>query len=459
MNRGIIFIIFVVIALFIIYQTNSKEYFSKLYTGDDRPRSVHLNPSEEKSDIIAKLDETIIVEPSLTSTVEVASNDIATQRRDHGRIRPYNESNILLSNAVAESDTFNADIFGNSYYQLWEGDKDREAITVEKRAEEIMKTGVNCLEFKNVNQCMSVCDDMEECTGFYIDKPNKCCIMVDPPYVTNRDRYSVLPNNTDVYAQKTVNAIVNDGDKVVFKYLKDDNGNGAYSVAMDRRECQKLCPKCIMGRCPKEYRCTDMTADPRYNQTCIITNEDRYDETVGNTFDNPSIPYLSKKYGLDEYAGYDMNLQEPVVTFPDRDIFHLDAGMVPTRRQLNQIYGKYDKNHTARFTYGTDYDISEREEELGIAKGIDQYDAMLDSDNPDYVAIRGGNDPTAEEAYRVHRVPQKYKPNDDTMEEIELPKHNYSRDPQKNLKSEHFRMVDTPLLRKDQLFRAYNKAT
>lgn len=454
MNR-IFTVFFIIAALFVIWRTSPmfRESFEPGISG------TNLGFPNKDPDTIAKLNETIIEDPSMSNAIVVGYNDIATQKR--GNIRPFNESNIIMSNAIAESNTFNADAFGNTYYQLWESDQRREAKTVHERADEIMKTGVNCLEYKNVNQCMSVCDDMDTCQGFYIDSPGRCCIMVDPPYVYDRDRYNKLPNNTDVYAQKTVNEIIRrekvaDAGKVIFDYVKDNNGNGVYRVNMTRQECKKLCPKCIMGRCPRGYRCTDMTADPRYNQSCIITNEDRYDETVGNTFDNPSIPYLDEKYGLDQYAGYDMNLQEPVVSFPNSDIFHLDAGIVPSRQQLDRIYKKYDDYHIGPYTYGTNYDISEREEELNLSQGIDEYNAKLEtvvapglhsmqveSDNPDFIAIRGGNDPTSLQAYQVHRVQNKYEPHDVTIQQIQ-PK-----------QIENFRMLNNNIPRKDQMYNTY----
>ncbi len=37
-----------------------------------------------------------------------------------------------------------------------------------------------------------------------------------------------------------------------------------------KKKCIELCPKCIIGRCPKNYRCADITADPRYKNSCII---------------------------------------------------------------------------------------------------------------------------------------------------------------------------------------------
>jgi len=413
MINNTLLLIILIVALFIIFRNPIKEKFNNLDIGYN----------DEDPDTIAKLKETNIEEPTFTSTIEVAYNDIGAQRRNDGRIRPFNESNILLSNAVAESSTFNADIFGNSYYQLWESDQKREAKTVRDRANEIMKTGVNCLDYKNVNQCMSVCDDMDTCNGFYIDSPGKCCMMVDPSYVENRNRYNKLPNNIDVYAQKTVNELIKHDNirnkgKVIFDYVKDDKGNGAYRVDMDRSQCKSLCPKCIMGRCPKNYRCTNMTADPRYNQSCIITNEDNYDESIGKTFDGPNIPYLDEKYGLDQYAGYDMDIEEPVLSYPKDYDFDLDAGIVPTPNRLDRIYKKYDDYHIGPFTYGVDYDIDEREEEMYLTKSIDNFSAKKDSESMDVIATRGGNNFTAIDAYKSHQRPSKYTQNNVVAKDI-----------------------------------------
>jgi len=389
-------------------------------------------------DTIAKLDDTILTDISRTSKTELAYNDIGVDRQ--GSIRPFNDAQSRISEAQADNGRLFADQFDNTFYRLWEADENRERDLVLQRAEEIKKSGLDCIDFKNVNQCMSVCSNTDDCSGFYIDKPNRCCMLVDPPYVTNRHSYNKVLNNVDAYGHRTLNALIRRAQetdkKVVFDYIRTDNGNDTYKVDMDRRQCKSLCPKCIIGRCPENYRCTNMSADPRYNYNCLITNEDRYDETTGNTFDSPQVPYLDDKYGLDEYAGYD-NAAGPVLYFPPSYNIKLDSGIVPSPSDLQSAFAKYDSEHVGPWTYKQyiapviapliDDKSKYRPNNLAcknnkapyespcaapkpwnpnpnliISKDMDTKPKNIEgfcplwsaSNDPEIVAIRGGNDPT-----------------------------------------------------------------
>uniref|UniRef100_A0A6C0LSS0 Uncharacterized protein n=1 Tax=viral metagenome TaxID=1070528 RepID=A0A6C0LSS0_9ZZZZ len=341
---------------------------------NNRKRNDDVSTFEHDLDpeVIAKMKETILTDVSRTSKTEVAYNDAGVYRSD--RIRPFNDVHSLISTAEMENGLYLADEFDNTFYSLWETDEQREADRAMKRAEEIEKSKMDCLEFENVNQCMSVCTNTDHCVGFYINSPNTCCMLIDPPYVTNRHSYNKLPNNVDAFGRRTLNNLIRRAEatdnKIVFDYIRTDGGNHTYKVDMDRKECKKLCPKCIIGRCPPNYRCTNLTADPRYNYSCLITNEDRYDETTGQTFDSSSVPYLDEKWGLNEYADFDDDNTRSVLTIPPSNRYKIDDKIVPNRIELDQIFAKYDANHVGPNTYQNDYpklrgfdDIIDRKDE------------------------------------------------------------------------------------------------
>lgn len=122
-----------------------------------------------------------------------------------------------------------------------------------------------CFNFKNINQCMTECDKDSNCKNFTVYKKIKtCCLNTEP--------------------------IKND----VF-FIKN---NDRYIGNINRVKCKELCPKCIIGRCPRSYRCKDMTSDPRYVNSCILKNNEMYDEKKNIFLDNSRIPYLDKIYEL-----------------------------------------------------------------------------------------------------------------------------------------------------------------
>jgi len=407
----VIFIVVAFLILFFLYKSTTKtENFESLRVrrSDNRPERISSDSNKEfltadqitDPDTLEKLQQTILRAPSLSGAAEVAYNDIVSYRR--GQIRPFNEADSLVSEALAESDGFNADMFGNTYYMLWRADKERESKNTQESADRILESGKNCVNFKNINQCMSVCNDTSSCTGFYIDSPNRCCMMIDPPIDHDRDRYNHKPNNTEEYGEKTVNNMIrSNGKKIIFDYVTNNNGNSAYRVDMSRKQCNKLCPKCIMGRCPENYRCTNMTADPRYNYSCIITNEDRYNENTGETYDANYIPHLDAIYALNQYAGYDDIDEEPVLMIPETDKLVLTDNIVPTEKQLDKINKKYDKYHIGPDTFvdELDYDIAKKTIQSNINREMAAYDADKESDNMDTIATRGENDPIALASY------------------------------------------------------------
>ena len=407
-TEAIVAIIVLAFLILLFLHKSSTEGFEsvRVRRSDNRPEKINakrefLAPDQVTDpDTLEKLRQTILRTPSLSGAAEVAYNDVVSYRR--GQIRPSNEADSLVSEALAESDSFNADMFGNTYYMLWQADKERELNATKKSAEEIVESGKNCIEFENINQCMSVCHDSAYCSGFYIDSPNRCCMMIDPPIDYDRDRYNRTPNNTYEYGQKTVNNMIRaDGKKIIFDYVTNDNGNSAYRVDMNRKQCNKLCPKCIMGRCPEGYRCTNMTADPRYNQSCIITNEDRYNENTGDTYDADYIPHLDAIYALNQYAGYDDIDEDPVLMIPETDALTLTDEVVPSQKELRKLNKKYDRDHIGPNTFVDElnYDIAQKTLQKNIKQEFEVYDAQKESDNMDVIATRGENDPVALSSY------------------------------------------------------------
>lgn len=317
-----IIIIVILIALYILYQKRpiSEKYIS--ISSDDYIDELDLTAKDPAT--ITKLKEIILTNPSLADVATIEYNDLGTTTRDKGEIRPFNEAQILVSNALSESGKLNDDLYDNPYYQLSNNNKNIS----------------RCTNFKHVNQCMSMCDGINDCTGFYIDSPNKCCMLNEPPFVSNRNNFREL--TVDKLRRR---ADIANTSKEIYDYIYDDHGNGVYRVTKTREECKSICPKCIMGRCPKDYRCRNMTADPRYNQSCMITNEDKYNEYTGDTYDGIHVPYLDVKYGLDQYPGYhDFN----------KDSIKIDPH-IPTTHELENVYTNYDKYKIAPYTYGYVY--------------------------------------------------------------------------------------------------------
>lgn len=325
--------------------------YDSIATRTRHPDSSYMSNLDPET--IAKLKDTILTDVTKTSKTQVAYNDIGAYRPD--RLRPFNDTATQISLAQMENGNFLNDEFTDNYYDLWLVQRDKERDKILDVAHDVMESNLMCTDYDHANQCMSVCSNTNNCMGFYIDSPGKCCMMVQPPFDDYRDRWNIPPNNTFPYAFRTLNNLINyeelARDKVVFQKLKAEDGNDVYQVPMDRQNCRAMCPKCIMGRCPLNYRCVNMTADPRFNYSCIITNEGRYNEKTGHTFDNSSIPYLDDKYALNEYAGYDSQLKEPDLAFPRSQKFDLTEGIIPSGRELQKIWKNWDQNHVGPHTY------------------------------------------------------------------------------------------------------------
>lgn len=153
----------------------------------------------------------------------------------------------------------------------------------------------NCTNFTNINQCMSKCSSTANCTGFYLDTPNTCCMTYGSQNLLNNYNTSGIANIPKSNLAQ---------GKTQFTVKGSIGGANVYQSNISREACQTMCPKCVFGKCPANYRCVNMTSDPRYTQSCIITNNDMYNEATNNTLDNSTIPYLANTYGLTDYAPY-----------------------------------------------------------------------------------------------------------------------------------------------------------
>lgn len=369
---------------------------------------------------LVKLKRTILTNSPRSSKTMVAYNDLSAYRP--GGIRPFNSSDSIISQTQATDPVYNADIYYNPYYALWDADQKATRDQVADRTEQILKSGATCVDFKNINQCMSVCSNSPNCKSFYINSladpetktgKNTCCMLTYPPYAANRHSYDGLPDNIDQFSYRTIGELIKrdkliDG-KLVFDHVRDDGGNRTYKVDLDRKMCRSLCPKCIMGRCPENYRCTNMAADPRYNQSCLITNEDTYNEKIGRTFDSPTVPYLDARYQLNEYAGYDANTY-PLYTVPESERYNLTDHVLPTFNEEENFFTKYDVHKVGPPTYHPVFNKA--------------YNVELESENPAEIAIRGHNDPINIAAHK--RAGPYYKTNR-TVPRVDPPTSEYKK--------------------------------
>lgn len=338
---------------------------------------------------------------------QVAANEVLASEihSPDPSVSAWNDINSRISHAQAKNQNKN---FDNTYYMLWQSDLERQKNSIYGMANQIHDSKLNCVDFNNINQCMSVCSNTDTCSGFYVDSPGKCCMLVNPPYVDYRTRHNVPVDNTSEYAFRTLNNMVKQANltdgKMIFNRTGSDGFNDRYVSNLSRNVCRTFCPKCIMGRCPKDYRCTNLMADPRYNHTCIITNEGRYDENLGNTFDNVTVPYLDDKHQLNEYAGYNNSIRRLSMKNPSYK-FNLEEGIVSTIDEIasrsnnsNNIVEHFDpylngdlgRNGCTTISY-----------QVNPTRG-DCFDPKLASESAHIVAVHGENDLTNINGYIDH---------------------------------------------------------
>lgn len=324
---------------------------------------------------------------SQSDQIKVAYNDVAAYRP--GGYQPFNISDGLVSETIATDPVYNSDMFHNNYYSLWKQDVDDYKGKVTARAKDIISSGKNCLNFNNVNQCMSECTKTNTCTGFYVDSvpnsstktPGKCCMMLNPSITDNKNFTQARPSSLDDAANLAIVKLIrkfqeSDG-KLVFDFVRMDKDNSMYKTDVPREQCKSMCPKCILGRCPADYRCSNLLADPRYNFSCLIGNNDLYDEKTGRVFDGPNVPYLDAKYQLNEYAGYNRADSIPNLSVPESERYYLLDRVLPTNDELQSAFVAYDEEHIGPMTLHPHFDKT--------------YDVLEQSNNPQSIEIRGGN--------------------------------------------------------------------
>ena len=328
--------------------TMARAYYENIFetpnaTGFINPMTGSSYFSDLDPDTLKKLQRTIVVngERQPTSVEEVAYNDLGSYEFTPGEVRPYNDIETRISEARVDNLVEINDDYDNNYYRTWLATDAKNNAKMEAHARDIYKNELECINYKKINQCMSTCADTPHCRGFVLNKNStpekngKCCMLVEPAFNYHKYSLNQVPNNDDYTGYRYLNTLLKEKAKKenmpIFTRVKDQDNNSVYNVPVTRPECKKYCPKCISGICPPDYRCVDMRADPRYNQTCLITNEDRYNELLGLTFDSDKIPYLEEKYGLDEYAGYDDLNMIRITHLPETYRLKLRNGILPNK--------------------------------------------------------------------------------------------------------------------------------
>jgi len=237
----------------------------------------------------------------------------------YGEVAPYQINQALLLQQLERANGPN--LYDNSYYDLWNSERRKTGDLIRKKASEIIAGQASCIPFKHVNQCMSECTSSTNCSGFYVDTPStpespgKCCLMYNPPFDHKRTNFLDVPNSRIQDTYQTISDFIRrqqlSEGKLVFDKVGREGGDSVYRSNLDRKDCRSMCPKCILGRCPRGYRCKDLRADPRRNYSCMITNEDRYDENEGLTFDSDRIQKLNAFFEVRQDAGIDQSQPEP----------------------------------------------------------------------------------------------------------------------------------------------------
>jgi hypothetical protein len=319
----------------------AKSYYDNIYAGANESNHVPAYYDDLDPESLAKLKRSILTNADRTSKAELAYNDLAADRFIPGEVRPFNDAESRITRAKIDDPAELNDQYDNSYYDSWIATDAANTAEAEARAREIENTQLNCVDFKNINQCMSTCTETPDCRGFTVNKTNpdgsgNCCMMIDPPFAYERYSLDKVPDNRDYVSYRYLNNLMRekareDGLPTFTKVQNNKNDGTTYNVDVSRTECKAFCPKCITGKCPDNYRCVDLQSDPRYNQTCLITNEDRYNEITGNLFDDDSVPSLEQQYGLDEYAGYDDLNTIPITSIPPNYNISLQNGIIPNK--------------------------------------------------------------------------------------------------------------------------------
>lgn len=347
---------------------------------------------------------------------ELAQND-AVVVSNPTLLRPFNDINSRFSHAMANEASVSEDAPDNTFFKLWAAEKALDQEDIINRTNLLNRVQPQCVDFQNVNQCMATCTNSNNCDGFYIEKPvtdtskGRCCMIINPnnKELQMKHSFSETVDNRDFYALKTNNVLVKEiGDKPVFTRFGADGFNDTYSIPLTREDCQHLCPKCVNGRCPENYRCTDMVSNPRFNNSCRITNENRYDESLGRIFDGPEIPYIDEELGFNEYAGYRRTPDAPRPVHRKKTLLIDPHGnMVLSRENIASVNNDTVQLKSSPLTDSHDLTptisseiIEDRIESFEPnlieifdpwVNRIDMFDPYCESFDRDFIAIRGEN--------------------------------------------------------------------
>lgn len=234
-------------------------------------------------------------------------------------VAPYQIDQALMLQQLERANGPN--LYNNSYYDLWKAENKATGNLIRKKASDIISSGAACIPFQHVNQCMSECTGSTDCNGFYIDtpstdeKPGQCCLMFKPKFEHKRTNMLDVPNSRLQDTYQTISDYIRrqklSEGKAIFDKVGRENGDSVYRSDISRSDCRSLCPKCVLGQCPRGYRCKDIRSDPRKNYNCLITNEDRYDENEGLLFDSDKISFLNNYFANRQDAGIDPSQPEP----------------------------------------------------------------------------------------------------------------------------------------------------
>jgi hypothetical protein len=229
-----------------------------------------------------------------------------------GEWRPFNDFNQRLSyTELASSSDINSS-FDNSYFQLYGMEQEHGLKRTQKEIAELKRLGVDTYPYKNVNECFSRCSRDKSCYG--VDVANKKCTLIrQPPFDYERYSYNDSVNNQPYEIYQQFNH-VRKPHGTIFYYYGTEDGNDAYGGALSPKQCLSECPKCQLGKCPKDYRCTNVRTDPKNGIECVITNKNSYDEKSDRMYDDPTIKAIPSSDRINTDAKYQLQ-NEGGVTF------------------------------------------------------------------------------------------------------------------------------------------------
>jgi len=284
----------------LIKTTNARPCTTKLRGYENNAFQTYI-PSDKGYNIDSYSTPTIVMDPSIDLSIPNSYEPILKPTSLNNIYRPFNDIGQEVSYNT-EPKISNVQ-FDNSYYDLWNIENTQQDKVIMKRVEEIEKSGKDCHKYKDLNQCMSICSKTNDCYGFSIKDKETCCLLRQPEYKFKRYNYSDVPVNDEYLAYEKFNASRIPVKNTFFYYSSKDQ-NDSYGSNFDDKQCKNICPKCIYGQCPPDYKCVNLQSDPKNQVKCVITNNNQYDEKANRTFDSNKIKPLDAKFSNDMTASY-----------------------------------------------------------------------------------------------------------------------------------------------------------